>query len=807
LEENSPDLRPVLAKKMLKKSPFFWRSSTGLKLSQLMDFPHMAVFLRDTPIKRKLMLVILLTMGFALLLLGSALITYELLTFRRSQAANMQLLTEIIGANSRAAIAFQDAHSAQEILSALAAERQVTRAAIYDQNGGLFARFPTSVPLIEFPPKPRKDGYRFTRSHLSLVQPIFQGQMRLGTIFLQAELGEMYTRFAVYGLLLLLVGAASSLGAIALTTTLQRRITVPILELAKVAGSVSDRADYSARAIKHGNDEIGQLTDAFNRMLMRISESSAALVASEERLRLALEGSRTGTWDWNIQTGHLTWDDYMYPLYGREKKDFDGRIESFLQIVHPDDRPFLEQATQIAIAGKKTIDVDFRILDLDGSVRHMASRGRVFYDETGKALRMSGVNMDITANKKGQEELSRAKEAAEAANQAKDDFLAILSHELRTPLTPVLAAVSMLEEDENLPADLTEQLAMIRRNIEVEAHLIDDLLDVTGIIRGKLDLTRQPVDVRPLIEHAMQNYCARAARKKNLRVSIKITASETHVLADSSRMTQVFWNLMQNACKFTPNFGSIEVHVFNEPTQPAAGSGEELRPDLVVEIVDSGIGISADNMPRIFNAFEQGERSRNRVFGGLGLGLAISRAIIELHGGTITATSGGQDRGAKFIVRLRTVASDISGEGRPEKSGMISSGPVSARALRVLLVEDHRDTANQLTRLLRRAGHEVTWAGSLREARELVAATGDSPQARGFNILISDLGLPDGSGHELMRDLASRHAMPGIALSGYGMKDDILDSMAAGFSRHITKPVDWQELKLAIQKIAADQEN
>jgi PAS domain S-box-containing protein len=627
----------------------------------------------------------------------------------------------------------------------------------------------------------------------------------LGKIFLQADLGEMYSRFTVYGLLLLFVGAASSLGAIALTTTLQRRITVPILELAKVAGSVSDRADYSARAIKHGNDEIGQLTDAFNRMLMRIGESSAALAASEERLRLALEGSRTGTWDWNIQAGRITWDDYMYPLYGREKKDFDGRIESFLQMVHPDDRVLLDRATQFAIAGKKTIDVDFRIVDLDGSVRHMASRGRVFYDESGKAERMSGVNMDITATKKDQEELSRAKEAAEAANQAKDDFLAILSHELRTPLTPVLAAVSMLEEDQNLSPEIMGELEMIRRNIEVEAHLIDDLLDVTGIIRGKLELTRQPVDVRPLIEHAMQNYCAVAAMKKNLRVSIKITATETHVLGDSSRMTQVFWNLMQNACKFTPSFGSIDVHVFNEPARPRSANGEEFRPDLVVEITDSGIGISPDNMLRIFNAFEQGERSRTRVFGGLGLGLAISRAIIELHGGSITASSDGQNRGAKFTVRLRTVAW-VPSESRPQTPGAATSGPVSSRSLRVLLVEDHRDTANQLTRLLQRAGHDVTWAGSLREARGFIAATGDDPEAQGFNILISDLGLPDGSGHDLMRDLAGRHAMPGIALSGYGMKDDILDSMAAGFSRHITKPVDWQELKLAIQKIAADQE-
>ena len=765
----------------------------------------MAVFLRDTPIKRKLMLVILLTTGFALLLTGSALITYELITFRRSLAVNIGVLAEIIGANSTGAVAFQDPKSAQEILAALSAEHQVTAAAIYDQAGEIFARFPMTRPESEFPKHPRTDGYRFSRSHLAMFRPILQQGTRLGTIYLQADLGEMYSRFSVYGLLLLLVGVASSLGAIALTTTLQRRISVPILELAKVAGSVSDRADYSVRAVKHGRDEIGQLTEAFNRMLMRIGESSAALAASEERLRLALEGSRTGTWDWNMETGRLGWDDYMYPLYGRTREDFDGTIESFLKIVHPDDRAILERATQDSIAKKSTIDVDFRIIDLDGTVRHMASRGRVFYDATGKAVRMSGVNMDITASKKNEEELSRAKEAAEAANQAKDNFLAILSHELRTPLTPVLATVAMLQEDETIPLHLRSELEMIRRNIEVEARLIDDLLDVTGIIRGKLELSRQPVDVRPLLEHAMQNYCAAAAARKNLRVSIKLTATETHVLADSSRMTQVFWNLLQNACKFTPDFGSIDVRVYND--KPVGGPAGESNPDLIVEVSDSGIGISPENMPHIFNAFEQGEHSRSRLFGGLGLGLAISRAIVELHGGSIIATSEGKDKGAKFIIRLRAVEAAAAARPHSTRPASAAGSAISPRSLRVLLVEDHPDTAQQLKRLLQRAGHEVTWAGSIREARELIEASSEDSEDRGFNILISDLGLPDGSGHELMRDLASQHRMPGIALSGYGMKDDILDSMAAGFSRHITKPVDWQELKIAIQKIAAEQES
>jgi len=756
----------------------------------------MAVFLRDTPIKRKLMLVILLTNGFVLLLMGSALITFELVTFRRSLATNLGVLADITGANSTGAIAFQDPRSAQEILAALSAEEQITKAAIYDRDGTIFARFPASLSFENFPQHPRADGYRFDRAHLALFHPVLQEGTRLGTIYLQADLGEMYSRFEVYGLLLLCVGVASSLGAIVLTTTLQQRISVPILELARVAGSVSDLPDYSVRAVKHGNDEIGHLTDAFNRMLMRIGDSNAALAASEERLRLALEGSRTGTWDWNMETGRISWDDYMYPLFGRSKTEFDGTMESFLEMVHPDDRAQLRRATRQAIEGKRTIDVDFRVTDADGTFRHIASRGHVSQDAAGKPVRMSGVNMDVTESKKNEEELNRAKEAAEAANKAKDNFLAILSHELRTPLTPVLATVAMLEDDKTIPLPIRTDLEMIRRNIEVEARLIDDLLDVTGIIRGKLELNRQPVDVRRLLEHAMQTYCANAAARKKLRVSIQVIATETHVLADSSRMTQVFWNLLQNSCKFTPESGEIYVRVYNE----FAGA-RNAGPDLIVEIRDTGIGISPENMPHIFNAFEQGERSRTRVFGGLGLGLAISRAIVELHDGSITAESEGKNKGAKFVIRLQTVESPAAAS---EGAGVGGSLPaaVSSRALRILLVEDHSDTAHQLTRLLKRAGHEVTWAGSINQARALIAGS-DSPE-RNFNILISDLGLPDGSGHDLMRDLASRGSMPGIALSGYGMKNDILDSMAAGFSRHITKPVDWQELKIAIQKIAAE---
>ncbi len=759
----------------------------------------MKLRLRDTPIQRKLTVVILLTSSFALFLMVSALITYELATFRRSLAVNMGVLAQIIGSNSTASLAFDDRKSAQEILSALAAEHQVTAAAIYDQNQRLFASFPEGNVRSEFPTQPGPDGYAFESAHLVMFQPISQEGKRLGTIYVRADLGAMYSRLSLYGTLLALVGSCSFLGALLLSRVLQRRISAPILELAKVATAVSERQDYSVRAVKHGSDELGQLTAAFNLMLTRIGESNAELAASEERLRLSLEGSQTGTWDWNVTTGVVARDKYIYPLYGRTEEEFNTTPGSGLQFVHPEDRAAVENATKRALSERSDLDVGFRIIMPDGSIRHMVSRGRPFYDESGQAVRMTGVTIDVTQSKKAEEELSRAKEAAEAASKAKDNFLAILSHELRTPLTPVLAAVASLQDDESVPEHIVREVDMIRRNVEVEARLIDDLLDLTGAARGKIELNRHIVEVRALLEHAMQNYCAGVARTKNLRVSMEVIAAETHVQADSSRMTQVFWNLLQNACKFTPAGGSIDVRVYNEsPTGSPMSDGAAI--DLVVSISDTGIGIDPENMPRIFNAFEQGERSRARTFGGLGLGLAISRAIVELHGGTISAISEGLGKGTTVILRLP--AAKASQSERAQAPNAPTSSVSSHRSLRVLLVEDHPDTAEQLNRLLTRAGHEVSCAMSLSEAREIVATKSKGNSHCPFDIVISDLGLPDGSGHDLMRDLGSCHRLPGIALSGFGMKEDVAASLAAGFARHMTKPVDWQDLRSAIQQIA-----
>jgi signal transduction histidine kinase len=387
---------------------------------------------------------------------------------------------------------------------------------------------------------------------------------------------------------------------------------------------------------------------------------------------------------------------------------------------------------------------------------------------------------DLTEQKKS-EQLKKAWVAAEEMNLAKDRFLATLSHELRTPLTPVLALISALEMGDRLPDELRGEISMVRRNVELEARLIDDLLDLTRVSSGKLQLDRQDVDLRQVIEHAVQTSCAEEIATGRRHVVLDLAPEDHHIWGDAPRLTQVFWNLLNNAVKFTPEGSTIAVR-----------SRRETPVRFLVEVEDDGVGIDPEVLPRIFDAFEQGEASVTRRYGGLGLGLAISRTIVELHGGTIAVTSEGRERGTTFSVHLPV------GPRRIESAEPAVEAPASSLApahLRILLVEDHSDTADALADLLRVQGHDVQVAGSISQALDIAAAGG-------FDLVVSDLGLPDGSGQDLMRKLSRRYNLRGIALSGYGMEDDVRRSREAGFISHLTKPVSLQTLQEAILQVA-----
>jgi PAS domain S-box-containing protein len=454
-----------------------------------------------------------------------------------------------------------------------------------------------------------------------------------------------------------------------------------------------------------------------------------------------------------------------------------------------------EAPTSRAIAGAD-IDEDEIFIrhgaNVEGSWAHVTARA--LRDEQGIIHGAVAVFHDITAHKRAaeqQQNLLREREAraeAEAANRAKDRFLAVLGHELRTPLTPVLAGVELLERKINANGEFKGTFEIIRRNIELEARLIDDILDLTAIAKGKINLDIGTVDIHAAMRCALDIFKTEIAHKK-LRVHTDLAAAEHYVRADDSRLMQVFWNVINNAIKFTPEDGTIHVDSVND-----AGK-------VIVRVSDNGIGIEPELLPRIFDSFEQGVRRLQAGQGGLGLGLAISRAIIEAHHGQVEASSPGRDRGTMVTISLATIAMSPSAKEREERrppSAVTSTGEEQKARLRILLVDDHTDTVITLGALLRNLGYEVACAETVKQALQLAKESK-------FDLLVSDIGLPDGSGYDLMRQIRAKQSIAGIALSGFGMEDDLEKSRAVGFTEHLIKPINVVRLQTTLREIAQEQ--
>ena len=413
----------------------------------------------------------------------------------------------------------------------------------------------------------------------------------------------------------------------------------------------------------------------------------------------------------------------------------------------------------------------------DGTTFHADVVITVLRDADGRLRGFSKVTRDMTDQIKARE-MEAEKIAAVKANTAKDEFLATLSHELRTPLTPALAAASYIMENiGELPQKFTEDIHVIRRNVQLEARLIDDLLDLTRISTGKIELHEQRVDAHAVARDAL--LIARSdIHRKTLKVTTEWGAQHHHAWGDPVRLEQVFWNLINNAVKFTGVGGDISIQTWNDD-----GS-------FNFAITDSGIGIEVGRQDSLFKAFEQGERGMSRRFGGLGLGLAICKNLVELHGGKVTVNSRGRGFGTTATVTLRALSE--AEVAAPEVQEHLNE---PAQQLRILLVEDHDDTRRVLARLLVHFGYEVAMAASVEEA---LAAFRSQP----FDAILSDIGLPDGTGYEVMSQAKRTQDVRGVALTGFGMSEDVRRSKDAGFEFHLTKPVDVAELRSVLRKLS-----
>jgi two-component system CheB/CheR fusion protein len=504
---------------------------------------------------------------------------------------------------------------------------------------------------------------------------------------------------------------------------------------------------------------------------------------SEEELRRSEERFR-GMVDAIPQLAWVARPDGFVQWYNRNWYKYTGTTPDAVlgrgwQSVHdPKSIPEVLNRWHNSIRTGERFEMLFPIRGADGNYRAFLTRIEPLKDDAGNVTQWFGTNTDVEELKRTEEELMHAKVAAEAANQSKDRFLAALSHELRTPLTPALMVVSSLEKDLELPAAVRADLSMIKRNIELETKLIDDLLDLNRAANGKVQLRYEMVDLNEAVTQVCE-ICRPQILERNVSLETSFSREAGFVHADSARLQQVLWNVLKNAIKFTPAKGNVHV------TTSRLDSGR-----CEVRIRDNGMGIPPELLPRIFNIFEQGDSQITRQYGGLGLGLAISRALIELHGGTIRAESAGPNMGATFIVELPRQAS-VNEPVTPERA---PPEPKDLPKLRLLLVEDHVDTARTLGRLLRAAGFTVAIAGDVAGAKAAVES-GD------FDMLISDLGLPDGDGYEVMRIVREKGAIPGIVMSGFGMEPDLRRSAEAGFSEHLIKPVTIPRLLAAIRRI------
>jgi PAS domain S-box-containing protein len=499
-----------------------------------------------------------------------------------------------------------------------------------------------------------------------------------------------------------------------------------------------------------------------------------AVRRSEERFRFTTEA--TGITLFNQDRDlRYTWVDNVIP--GSSSSDVIGKTD--LQLLNN-----IEDLSQLVQAKRHVLKMGegtrLELVDLrpDGTRQYHEVVLEPIRDEAGDVVGLMGASTNITERKLAEQQLAQAKQEADAANRAKDRFFAVLSHELRAPLHPALMIAASLAGDEQMPERFREDIQLVHRNIELEANLIDSMLDLTRIANGKLELHVQRLDLEQILSDCVA-MCRSEAAAKSIELVLECGAAHHGVSGDSPKLQQVFGNIVRNAIKFTPRGGRVEV-------RSSIGADGKLR----VEVADTGVGIDPEVLPKVFEAFEQGRSAVTREFGGLGLGLAICKGIVGAHGGKISAASAGKGKGTTMTVELPV------SEAAPVEAKMAApqemAGPGS---LKILLVEDHEDTLRAMARLLRKLEHSVITATCVVDAL-------DAADKNEFDLVISDLGLPDGTGLELMRSMLEKRPCKGIALTGYGMESDIDSTRLAGFNAHLTKPVNFQALASAIQRVS-----
>ncbi len=505
-----------------------------------------------------------------------------------------------------------------------------------------------------------------------------------------------------------------------------------------------------------------------------IRAAEQALRESEERFQLSAEIGRSGTWDWNVATGAVFWSRGHFEILGYRLGEVKPSYQAWINRVHPEDRQRVDEEIRHCMESRCEYVAEFRVVWPDETVHWMSARGRFEYDENDHCQRMLGVMAEVTS-------LKQAELALRETDQRKDEFLAMLAHELRNPLAPIRNAAHVLGRLGLNEPRVNWAQNIIERQVAHLTHLVDELLDVSRIARGKISLKKTPLDLAELIHQACESAHPLLAAK-NHRLETRVPDPSVKLEGDSVRLVQVLQNLLNNAAKYTPDGGCIRVQ------------GRQVGKEVEIQVEDNGVGIPADLLPGVFDLFRQGERTLDRSQGGLGIGLTLVKRLVELHGGRVSVHSPGQGLGATFKVWLPALEQAAPPTLLEEQTPDNGDAP-----MRVLVVDDDPVVAESMAVFLQLDGHEVRSAASGETALALLPAF--RPQ-----VVLLDIGLPGQDGYEvarLIRRQPGGDLMKLVAVSGYGHEEAVNRGIEAGFDHHMVKPVDPEKLSALLRAIAA----
>ena len=746
---------------------------------------------RDLSIRTKLQGILVVTSGVALLVASVVFTLYDRATFVRAKKDDLSAAASMVGVNSTAALAFGDSKAAGEVLTALAAKQHVTNACIYDKDGRVFAKYTRVGSSGVFSPPPvQKDGSATVAGHMKFFQPITLNGESIGTIFVEADLEDLHDRTTRFIEIASLVLLASLAVAFLLSSRLQHVISGPIAELADTATSVTKHGNYSVRAIKRGNDEIGLLFDQFNLMLDRIQQRDLALQQAHDGLE-ARVAERTAYLNALVENSPLAImvsdAELKVQLCNTafEKMFQYGRSE----IVGKPVGGLFTDANLLETRGSSHLSMDQEPVHL---VTRRQRKDRSFVDvelhtvgmmASGKMVGSLAIYQDISVRKRAEDEAQRAREAAEAANRAKSEFLANMSHEIRTPMNGIMGMTELVLDTE-LNTEQREYLNLAKLSADSLLTLINDILDYSKIEAGKLEVDAIDFNLGDSLGDTMKTLSLRA-HQKGLELAFEIGPEVPDgVVGDPGRLRQIIVNLIGNAIKFTEQ-GEVVLHVEMESRTEG-----DIRLHFIV--ADTGIGIPAEKQTAIFEAFNQADGSMTRKYGGTGLGLTISSRLVQLMGGRIWVDSE-PGKGSHFHFTVQF------GLQKAPSRTIVPRDPMTLRDMRVLVVDDNATNRHILVKMLdswHMSPTAVDSAGQaiilLREARGL---------GRSFPLILLDAQMPEMDGFALAESIKRNpewSAATIMMLSSAGQRGDATRCREIGVSAYLTKPVRQSELLDAI---------